>query len=677
MKLGLTWSLIAGAALLCGCPAGTTASVVATVTVPAAMKCTCIRVVAITEDGATLSSQPLPRPASGELRVAIFEPQGESRPVTLVARGYVGSGCSEPLLLNEESDPRIAEFLPGPGGTATLVLRPPPSAMDVDGDLFRSDRAGGPDCDDLRGATNPVATEGCGDGADDDCDGKADCDDETCLDADCGGGRTCSMIGTCVGREGACTNGLDDDLDGLSDCRDQDCTGATCDDGNPCTRQDACNAGACSGAAVVCDAPPVPACMASTGTCNTVDGGCSYQAAPGRTCSGGFCLHDAGCGPLFSYNPSNFSPPDAGDYVLLSVDCGAIQLNTDPADSTPWSLPGACGTRTMPRLIPQLQPGAGEAVVIPVESLTVASGSEVVVSGPRPAIFAVFGDAVIDGRIRMIPAGLSSNGAGTVTGSCATGRGSDGGSSLLNGAGGGGGGGYGSAGGRGGTGASGGTAGVAGTVAGANELVPLLGGCAGGQGGVSGTNTGGNGGGGGGALQLSASGSIVIRGGGMGVPGRAGEGGRQHQSGAGGGGSGGAVLVEAQSLRLTLGGHLIANGGGGGAGDSCCTTNLADGNNGNDGDPDSSNSASGGSRQFAGGGGGTGGQGGSANGAAGPGGNGNSWNPTTGATYYGAGGGGGGGTGRLRINVTADCSLGGGRLSGAVTSNRAGDAGCP
>jgi hypothetical protein len=63
-------------------------------------------------------------------------------------------------------------------------------------------------------------TEGCTNGADDDGDGLADCEDPDCVDA-------CAED---------CANGLDDDADGAIDCSDDECAGdAACSGRNPYT----------------------------------------------------------------------------------------------------------------------------------------------------------------------------------------------------------------------------------------------------------------------------------------------------------------------------------------------------------------------------------------------------------------------------------------------------------
>lgn len=66
------------------------------------------------------------------------------------------------------------------------------------------------DCNDGETDVNPGASETCGDGADNDCNGLADCEDATCVDG-------------CT--ETDCLDEIDNDNDGDLDCFDDDCFG--------------------------------------------------------------------------------------------------------------------------------------------------------------------------------------------------------------------------------------------------------------------------------------------------------------------------------------------------------------------------------------------------------------------------------------------------------------------
>ncbi|HZN93860.1 MAG TPA: putative metal-binding motif-containing protein, partial [Myxococcales bacterium] len=379
----------------------TGASLVATVTVSPSLKSTCVRVVALA-GGAEITSQLVAAPGTTDpLLVAIFEPQGRERPVTLVARGYVGNGCQEPLLLNDESPTVTADFKSGPGGTAELVLEAPPPELDADRDGYRTANAGGPDCDDRRSSVRPDISEVCGDGVDNNCDGKADCEEAFCIGQPCGGGRVCTQAGACEGRETLCANAVDDDLDGLIDCLDLDCLNVACDDGDLCSTGDRCVGGQCAGMPVACSSPGGNACLSSSGTCNPADGGCVYPALAGQGCGGSnVCDHDGGCGPLYPYTPSNFTPPAATAFAPLRFECGGtVTLDTTPGAATVWGGGTALCGQVPPLPIDRPQTGAGTVALIPVQQLVVASGTDLVVSGSRPVIFAVFGDAQIDGRL--------------------------------------------------------------------------------------------------------------------------------------------------------------------------------------------------------------------------------------------------------------------------------------
>jgi hypothetical protein len=80
--------------------------------------------------------------------------------------------------------------------------------------------ANGATCDAEVGTCScPGTVEICGNGKDDDCDGKTDC-----ADSDCASSPACSCVPT--GPE-ICGNGIDDDCDGLADCADSDCAMST------------------------------------------------------------------------------------------------------------------------------------------------------------------------------------------------------------------------------------------------------------------------------------------------------------------------------------------------------------------------------------------------------------------------------------------------------------------
>jgi hypothetical protein len=89
---------------------------------------------------------------------------------------------------------------------------------DQDADGFISAACGGDDCNDLNPNVWPGRAEICADGADNDCNGVADCLDPACeRDANC--------VCTPAPDGEQCGNGLDDDCDGAVDCNDADCVG--------------------------------------------------------------------------------------------------------------------------------------------------------------------------------------------------------------------------------------------------------------------------------------------------------------------------------------------------------------------------------------------------------------------------------------------------------------------
>ncbi|HVE82601.1 MAG TPA: hypothetical protein VND93_07125 [Myxococcales bacterium] len=405
--------------------------------------------------------------------------------------------------------------------------------------------------------------------------------------------------------EGSCSDGIDGDGDGLIDCADPACQGAP-----------------------ECGSPP--------------DGG--PDGGP----------PDAGGWP---YAPSNFSPstlPRPGAALVIDCDAGY-----DTTSTTGW----LCGA-PVPAALPLSMLGGAPGVLLPFGPLTVTDAGRLTVTGNRPLVLAVRGDARIDGPL-LAGADHALPGPGGSRASCP----GDGGPGTVGGGGGagGGGGGYSQGGASGGLAGSGtGTAGGGGAATGNVTLVPLLGGCSGGPGGESTTGCLREGGAGGGGLQLSATGVLRVNSA-IAAPGGGGLGGDwNNRCGGGGGGSGGALLLEALRVELGPWARLTANGGAGAEGADNAPSSFQSGENGRIDGPYPARGGTSNNVAAAGGDGGTG-----------------SAAPTGGASYTqstGGGGGGGGGTGRIRLNAVQGCVLSGGPdvlYSPRPTSNLAGDAGCP
>ncbi|MDH5676220.1 MAG: hypothetical protein OEZ06_29135 [Myxococcales bacterium] len=271
------------------------------------------------------------------------------------------------------------------------------------------------------------------------------------------------------------------------------------------------------------------------------------------------CPVDASNGPqCFGYIPANFNAttvnfdaaPDA------TLDCGTTTIDTTGTVTiTNW-----CGPVPVPVI--QAQTGGPSVVIIPLSGLSQANGHTLRLIGDKPVIFAVRGDATLDGLVDASAVGSTPGAGGNVSCDLSTGRNGTGSSSA--GGGGGGGGGYGTVGGNGGYGDNNGNQGAAGVSRGDPALEPLVGGCGGGVGGGC-SNAGGAGGG---AIQLSVSGTLTLvdpdnihANGGDGINGCGSEG------GGSGGGSGGAILLQAAGISSS-GLALSANGGSGGNGSS-------------------------------------------------------------------------------------------------------------
>jgi hypothetical protein len=402
--------------------------------------------------------------------------------------------------------------------------------------------------------------------------------------------------------------------------------------------------------------------------------GVSHFCASGEMCSGGNCVavvadSGVGAGLPFGFAPSNFIPSATPTFQPLTIDCPTQILAVGTGH-----IVEDCGTppaSSLPTFSVEVQDGGENALLVSMSALFIGDAGSLQITGDEPVIFAVYGDAIIQGPIFAGALGMSSGPGASPASVCQTAPGD----SSLSGGGGGAGGAFGAGGGGGGRGGTfGGDGGSAGGPNGDSDLIPLRGGCAGGAGGQgSGVAQNSDGGGGGGAIEISASGQLTL-GACISVPGGGGQGAYSPSGpsatggwGGAGGGSGGAILLEANVIDLLDGGCLTANGGGGGAGSIQFWTDVASGEDGHEYD---ATPASGAAADDAGSVNsirGWGGAGGSASSPAGAGRAGNSCCGCSGplpdggsdpTTYNGGGGGGGGAVGRIRVRAQTGCAIG-------------------
>ena len=266
----------------------------------------------------------------------------------------------------------------------------------------------------------------------------------------CTGNDTCSSSATCAGTPRSCAAPTNVCLaPGLCNESAKGClysprASGTCNDGQNCTVNDSCDGdGGCRGTPVTCT-PPTQ-CHVASGSC-TPDGGCVFSPRMGTcdagtgagTCNAGFsCVPTATA--LFPYAPSNFT-----EAQLSGLDGGAdfqITCNTVINTTGTPSLVVGCNAALPPWVL--ITPAGGEQTVLfLMNNFTLGNGLSLALSGTRPAIFAVLGDANIAGTV------ITLAGSGT---SSACGSGGLGGiGSSGAGRGGGGGGGFGTTGGAGG-----------------------------------------------------------------------------------------------------------------------------------------------------------------------------------------------------------------------------------
>lgn len=265
------------------------AAIAVTVQVDPGVRASCIRIAASSTTGEEVLSKPALR--KDTVTAAVYRSAKLAGTITLVAQGYLGDGCDEPLVLNEESARAKITFPEGDYDVVLLTLKPLPYELDQDQDGFRAADKGGSDCNDQDVDTYPDAPEVCDDNRDNDCDSVLDCEEEECVGEPCNDGQkctldeTCTLDGHCSGTPMPCNQPPAHGCSGPGVC-DPDAgtcfyptltAGSACDDKNLCTLQDHCTAQPlCVGTAVVCNAPPPGPCVQPLGTCNGTTGNCDY-----------------------------------------------------------------------------------------------------------------------------------------------------------------------------------------------------------------------------------------------------------------------------------------------------------------------------------------------------------------------------------------------------------------
>ena len=106
--LNLAWACLG--AIACG-PKLAPPSIEVTVKVNLAVKSTCLKVVAIPASGVEELSTGVP--IKDPVEAAIYPSATLFGTVAFLARGYIGKGCDEPLVFNDESPPVTETFAPG------------------------------------------------------------------------------------------------------------------------------------------------------------------------------------------------------------------------------------------------------------------------------------------------------------------------------------------------------------------------------------------------------------------------------------------------------------------------------------------------------------------------------------------------------------------------------------
>lgn len=249
------------------------------------------------------SGRALPRSTSFIARLALF--------AVLVAFGAACGDDDGPASLDGGAV-RDAASEGGADGGADGAMPDLATCADDDGDGVSSAACGGADCDDADPSRYPGATEVC-DGDDEDCDdttfgGDADGDghpsNACCSGAACGADCDDAREDVNPLATEACNGGIDDDCDGLADADDGACVpcaagylgfDGNCVDVDECATAGFCGTGAAGCANVpgsyVCNCAPgyAPASLVG-GRCANVD----ECAGPSNPCGAGACTDNAG-----------------------------------------------------------------------------------------------------------------------------------------------------------------------------------------------------------------------------------------------------------------------------------------------------------------------------------------------------------------------------------------------
>ena len=315
-----------------------------------------------------------------------------------------GAGGQGPCLVAQEcEDNNPCTSNKCEGGQCTFPER------DDDADGFVAAVCGGTDCNDLNPNVFPGHPEDCHDGADNDCNGVADCMDPACSAVpDCGcvpkpGGENCSngqdddcdtkvdcndpdcqgtpACGCLASEVGHCQNGFDDDCDGQLDCADNDCSSTPacqcqiqpeiCSDGvdNNCDGLVDCAEPSCQGVFPCACVPPGFPEVCNDGVDNDCDGkpdcqdpDCnlspSCQQCTSEVCTDGLdnnCNGQIDCADVACFGAPSCAPkPEVCNNGLDDDQDGLIDCQDPDCSNNPF-----CEQQQANCLSPKLIPGSG------------------------------------------------------------------------------------------------------------------------------------------------------------------------------------------------------------------------------------------------------------------------------------------------------------------------------